>query len=125
MEPPQTISSIAVDRNQLQDCSGGDRSFEQELLHLFVEDTQQHLLRLQHAIAARRFDLARREAHHIKGASAHVGAVTMFAIATEVEARMEQQTLDQSIPLLHQLDVAYQAVIAQTMQWDQELTSLS
>ncbi|WP_299485918.1 Hpt domain-containing protein [Acaryochloris sp. IP29b_bin.137] len=125
MEPWQTHLPPAIDRSQLQESSAGDRAFEQELLHLFVADTQQHLKRLKTAIATQDFDIAQREAHHMKGASAHVGAVTMYAIATAVEVQMRQHMMDQSLPLLNQLEMAYQAVIDQTEQWDQDLTSLS
>lgn len=125
MKPWQTQPSIAVDRNHLQECSEGDRVFEQELLHLFVDDTHQHMIRLKTAISTQEFEIARREAHHIKGASAHVGAVTMFAIAAELEAQMKHVHQNQPCPLLHQLEAAYQAVITQTAQWDQELASLS
>lgn len=125
MESWQPIPPITIDRSYLQECSDGDPAFEQELLHLFVDDTQQHLVSLRAAIATQNFDIARQEAHHIKGASAHVGAVTMFAIAAAVEAQMKENTTPLSLPLLSQLEAAYQDVVAQTKQWDQEPTILS
>ena len=116
---------MSIDRSLLHEYSDGDRDFEQELLHLFVDDTQQHLASLKAAISNQNFDIATREAHHIKGASAHVGAVAMFAIATEVEALIKQKITPPSLPLLSQLETAYQDVIAVTEQWDQESTALS
>lgn len=120
-----SITPISIDRSLLHEYSDGDRDFEQELLHLFVNDTQQHLASLKAAISNQNFDIATREAHHIKGASAHVGAVAMFAIATEVEALIKQKITPPSLPLLSQLETAYQDVIAVTEQWDQESTTLS
>lgn len=120
-----SITPISIDRNLLHEYSDGDRDFEQELLHLFVDDTQQHLARLKAAISSQNFDTATQEAHHIKGASAHVGAVAMFAIAAEIEALIKQKRTPPSLPLLSQLETAYQDVIGMAEQWDQESTPLS
>ncbi|KAI9131511.1 Hpt domain-containing protein [Acaryochloris sp. CCMEE 5410] len=119
-----SITPISIDRTLLHEYSDGDRNFEQELLHLFVDDTQQHLARLKAAISNQNFDMATREAHHIKGASAHVGAVAMFAIAAEIETLIKQKSTSPSL-LLSQLETAYQDVIGMTEQWDQESTTLS
>ena len=116
--------SLPIDRSQLQECSEGDRVFEQELLTLFVEDTQQHLGRLQVAIATQDVQTAQREAHHIKGSSAHIGAQVMFTLATAIEDHMKQQTTLPD-PLLSQLATAYQEVVALTEQWYPESTRLS
>lgn len=120
-----SITPISIDRTLLHEYSDGDRSFEQELLHLFVDDTQQHLANLKAAISDQNFDIATQEAHHIKGASAHVGAVAMFAIAAEIETLIKQKSTSPSLPLLSQLETAYQDVIGMTEQWDQESTTLS
>lgn len=116
--------SVPIDRNQLQECSEGDRAFEQELLTLFVDDTQQHLERLQVAIANQDVQTAMREAHHIKGSSAHIGAQVIFTLATAIEDHMKQQTTLPE-PLLSQLAMAYQDVVALTEQWYPESTRLS
>lgn len=121
----RSIPAVVIDQQQLQEYSGGDRVFEQELLHLFVEDTQHHLVALSVAIADQDFEVARREAHYIKGASAHVGALAMSAISAVVEDHMKQQTSPIPEFLLDQLVTAYQDVILQTEQWDQDLTALS
>jgi len=124
MKSWQSFTTLTIDQSLLHEYSEGDRSFEQELLHLFVEDTQQHLARLRAAISTHNFDIAKRQAHHIKGASAHVGAVTMVAIATEIEAQINQQTAPPPLLLLTQLEAAYQDVITVAEQWDQESTPL-
>ncbi|WP_299411319.1 Hpt domain-containing protein [Acaryochloris sp. IP29b_bin.148] len=107
-----------IDPNQLQEYSDGDRAFEQELLELFVEDTHRHLVQLRHAIATQAFEAARQEAHHIKGASAHVGAIAMSKLAATLETHAKQQTAP--APLLGQLEQAYQQVMQQAEQWGQD-----
>lgn len=125
MKPWPSITPNSIDRNLLHEYSDGDRNFEQELLHLFVDDTQQHLTSLKAAISNQNFDIATREAHHIKGASAHVGAVAMSAIAAEIETLIKQKSTSPSLPLLNQLETAYQDIIGMAEQWDQESTTLS
>lgn len=124
MDPWLSLPKIVIDRSQLQEFSEGDQAIEQELLHLFVEDTQEHLTRLHLAIAHQAFEEARREAHHIKGASAHVAALTMFAIAAELEDQLQQQPSPLPLTLLKHLETAYQNVIDQIEQWDQESATL-
>lgn len=124
MDPWPSLPEMIIDRKQLQEFSEGDRAIEQELLHLFVRDTQEHLTHLRLEIANQDFEEARREAHHLKGASAHVAALVMFAIATEVENQLQQQRSPFAMTLLEQLATAYQNVMNQIEQWDQESTAL-
>ncbi|NJK42156.1 MAG: Hpt domain-containing protein [Acaryochloridaceae cyanobacterium SU_2_1] len=98
-----------IDHHQLQEYSQGDLVFEQELLALFIADTQQHLEQLQGAVTQQEWETAREVAHHIKGASGHVGAQVMSRIAAQLETQSQQQ---QPLDLLFQdLQTAYTAVI--------------
>ena len=49
----------------------------------------------------------------------------MFAIAAEIETFIKQKSTSPRLPLLSQLETAYQDVIGMTEQWDQESTTLS
>lgn len=74
-----------IDWNQLRDLSGGDRAFEQELLQIYLQDVLHQLQRLQQATADGKLPLVREIAHHIKGASANVGAFSISSLAATIE----------------------------------------
>lgn len=97
-----------IDYQLLQEYSQGDLAFEQELLALFMQDTQQYLQQLEQAIMAQDWQTVQEAAHHIKGASGHVGAQAMSRIATAIETHsQQQQALDQ---LFQDLQTAYAEV---------------
>ena len=73
------------DREQLEHLAGGDKAFENELLQLFVGDTENSLSQLDAAISSDSRDAVQSLAHYIKGASANVGAVGMSQTAAQLE----------------------------------------
>ncbi|HEY9881133.1 MAG TPA: Hpt domain-containing protein [Leptolyngbyaceae cyanobacterium] len=80
-----TKQDIEIDWEQLHELSGHDAAFEQELLQLFIEDSLAQLTHLQQAWSQENFPGMRRIAHHIKGASANVGAVQISQSAAQIE----------------------------------------
>lgn len=92
-----------LDWEQLHQLSDNDEAFELELLHIFVEDAGDHLVALETAIAQRNFHDLEHAAHHIKGASANVGLVTMSAIADQIEQQARQHQLQDSAEQLTKL----------------------
>jgi HPt (histidine-containing phosphotransfer) domain-containing protein len=94
---------MGMDWQRLHDLSGGMREFEQELLAIFVDDTQSHVEAMERAIVAQDFTTLATEAHHIKGASANVGAVPMQEIALFLEQQAHQQGLAHTSEALAQL----------------------
>jgi HPt (histidine-containing phosphotransfer) domain-containing protein len=83
-----------INWNQLHDLSGHDPAFERELLQIFLQDTQTQLARLEAAWAIGDFVEVRLTAHHIKGASANVGAVTLAKWAAQIETAAREQQPD-------------------------------
>lgn len=112
----QMLATMGMDWERLRDLSGGVAEFERDLLVIFVEDTQVHIDAATAAIATQNFAQLTREAHHIKGASANVGAVPMQQTAAQLEQQAKQQTLDQVDELLAALQAWLMALRAYVQQ---------
>ena len=91
-DPSDEQEDLPLHWQYLHDLSGDNPEFELELLSIFVEDTQLHLDALKHAIVTQDFVTIAQETHHVKGASANIGAVPMQAAALKLE---QQAKLDQ------------------------------
>lgn len=100
-----------IDLIYLEEYSGGDQAFEQEILTLFVADVQHQISEIQTAYQHQDWPTLRQSAHQLKGASGNIGARTLQHLAAEIEASSLPQS---TVPtLLAQLEVAYEAVLAQ------------
>lgn len=94
MEDPQlTALDLHIDWQSLQKLSEGNAEFEVELLKIFVQDSGEHLRLLEKAIADSRFDDIEQIAHHLKGASANVGAFVVQDAANQLEQQARRQLL--------------------------------
>lgn len=85
---------LHLDLEHLHQISDDSPEFELELLQIFIEDSQTHLEALKRAIAANDLYQVERIAHHIKGASANVGANMMQLCAEQLEERSRQNRLE-------------------------------
>lgn len=79
------LLDLPIDWEHLHQLSEDNPEFELELLQIFVEDTQSHLEIVKVAIENSEFPQIVREAHHLKGASANVGATAMYLAAETLE----------------------------------------
>lgn len=73
------------DASRLQEMSGGDTGFEQEILGMFFEDSQEMLDAIATKLAEHDFDTIRRTAHSLKGSSANLGALGVQKAAARLE----------------------------------------
>ncbi|MCF4966563.1 GAF domain-containing protein [Nostoc sp. CMAA1605] len=89
--PKIEIENIPIDWQQLQQISENDHDFSMNLLQLFVEDTESRLELIKLAITTNDFHQLAQQAHHIKGASANVGATTMYAAVDQIEQLAQKQ----------------------------------
>jgi PAS domain S-box-containing protein len=101
-----------IDWEYLHQISENNEEFELELLQIFVEDTQVHLQGVKRAIASHNFQQFERETHHIKGASANIGAASMRVIAEKLEQLARSQQLEESQDLLAQLEQSFNRIQA-------------
>ncbi|MGF1600418.1 MAG: Hpt domain-containing protein [Thermosynechococcaceae cyanobacterium] len=126
--------SDPINRNRLQEYSGGEIEFEIELLNLFIEDAQQHLDTIDVAIssaikptegaaegdyseglAGSNLETIYQEAHHLKGASGTIGAERFEAISTQLEQAARQG--QPCIQHLCALKIAFAELTIQVSQW--------
>lgn len=125
-------SSTPIDPQRLQEYSGGDIEFEQELLELFITDAEQHLQAIEEAVGhvamlqvadskesniSPSLEIIRQEAHHLKGASGNIGAYSFQAIATQLEQDAKQGIMASYASQLSHLKNAFAEVITQVRQW--------
>ncbi len=95
---------LPLDWHHLHEVSGDDPEFETELLQMFVADAQEHIDAVKEAIKNQDFDKLGREAHHLKGSSANVGATPMQLVAQKLELQIHQQKLEGSAEYISQLE---------------------
>lgn len=93
-----TPLAACLDLDRLDQLSDGNWDFAQELIQLYLEDTELQMKLLQQAIDQNNCSQIEQLAHHIRGASANIGAGEIEQITAVMEqvARQEQQ-----IPLSH------------------------
>ncbi|MBW4687255.1 MAG: response regulator [Komarekiella atlantica HA4396-MV6] len=77
--------SLPIDWEHLHQLSENNAEFEFELLQIFIEDIQPRLEIIKIAIATNDFEQIAQQAHHLKGASANIGATTMHLAADKLE----------------------------------------
>lgn len=104
------IPNLEMNWEHLHCLADGNQEFELELLHLFLEDTQVHLERARFAIVNQDFALLEQEAHHMKGASANVGATPIRTAATQLEQQGKQQQLADATDLLAEIEAALRLI---------------
>ncbi len=76
---------LPIDWEHLHQLSENNAEFELELLQIFVEDIQPRLEAVKQAIDKSDFEKIAHEAHHLKGASANIGATAMHLAAETLE----------------------------------------
>ncbi len=96
---------LLIDWEYLHNVSEGDTEFELELLQILIEDAPARLQATKAAIAAHDFELIGQEAHHLKGASATVGALSMLLAAEKLEQLARYQHLEGAVDLVSELEV--------------------
>ena len=89
--PTTNPNLLDLDWEHLHEISDGDADFELELLQMFVEDAQTHIDAVKEAVEQNDWQKLGREAHHLKGASANVGAKPMQLAAQTLEQMVHQQ----------------------------------
>jgi HPt (histidine-containing phosphotransfer) domain-containing protein len=97
-----------INWRQLHELSGNDQAFEQELLQIFLEDSHEQMGHLNAAWAAGDLNQVRLVAHHIKGASANVGAVAIARWASQIEADARSGTAAPIAAALNELSQSLQ-----------------
>lgn len=98
------LLDLPIDWEHLHQLSEYDSEFELELLQMFVEDTQLHITATKAAITAHDFQQLAKEAHHLKGTSANLGATTMYRAAEQLEQLALTQDNQGTMQLILELE---------------------
>ena len=100
----QDRSELEIDWQYLDEMSGGNAEFKQELLAAFLESCPEHVEALKIAISQELYIEVEREAHFIKGSSAAIGITGIAKIADQLESQSKNKQLSKnSLALLQQI----------------------
>ncbi|MFB2924290.1 response regulator [Aerosakkonema funiforme] len=121
--PVQAVAREAAtlpdfDWEHLHKISENNEEFELELLQMFVEDAQAHLELTKDAIANRNFNQIQRGCHHLKGASANIGATAMNAAASQLEKLARSQQLEGTAELLTEFQASLNRIQDLLKKWE-------
>ncbi|GAC1478441.1 MAG: hypothetical protein NVS2B14_19590 [Chamaesiphon sp.] len=97
-------NALDLDWEHLHQLSEDNTEFELELLQMFVEDVPTHLQAAEVAIANNDFQQLEREAHHLKGSSANVGATVMRVSAEKLEQMARQKHFEGATNVISDLE---------------------
>lgn len=104
--PPLDLLRQQIDWEQLHRLSDDSSEFEWELLQVFTADSCVYLAQLKQAIARQDYWRIEQDAHHIRGASANIGAVSMQTAAAALEQQARAQQLEDCDRWIHTLETA-------------------
>jgi signal transduction histidine kinase/CheY-like chemotaxis protein len=100
----------ALDRQVLDDITGGDKAESQRLLEEFVQTAAHDADLLQQALQRGDTAAALREVHRLKGAARLVGAQALAELASGLELQLRQPAAGAPLPDLQRLLDAVQAL---------------
>jgi two-component system, NarL family, sensor histidine kinase EvgS len=97
--PQASMPPIPLDKNVLNEITGGDLNETRLLLEDFLQATEQDTAAMQHAREQGDLIQLGREAHKIKGAAKLVGAIELAQAAIELELASKSEDWSQLFPL--------------------------
>ncbi len=97
-------SSLPVNLTRLEEVTRGNKSRQQRLLEIFVENAQTDIQAIALAIPINDYSTLEQKAHRLKGSSANVGVTYISDLAAELEILLHNQTLSTATVLLDAID---------------------
>jgi HPt (histidine-containing phosphotransfer) domain-containing protein len=85
-----------VDYPSVLERIGGDKSFLEELLNLYIEDFSEKYGRLQRAIEQKKFDLIHELGHSLKGSSANLSLTFLQETASHMEVAGRERNAEKA-----------------------------
>ena len=95
-----SIETLAMLKEVMED------SFN-ELIEMYITDSQNRIKSLSEACAANDSESVRREAHSLKGSSGNIGASIMAELTKQVEDKGREETLEGVDELIVQIEEEY------------------
>jgi len=97
-------STFPVNLARLEEVTRGNKSRQQRLLQIFVENAQTDIQAIALAIPINDYSTLEQKAHRLKGSSANVGVTYISDLAAELEILLHNQTLSTATVLLDAMD---------------------
>ena len=85
----------------------GEADLLEKVVGIYLDETPDLIIRLRDAVSAGDFEQLRRTAHALKSSSAHIGAISLSAIAREMEMRGRQKSIEGITQLLTLIEQYY------------------
>jgi HPt (histidine-containing phosphotransfer) domain-containing protein len=104
--PDKTV----LDLWRLQEAFEDDVTGIADLLEMALQTGQKHRRALEDGLAAHDASVVARAAHGIKGSAGTIGATTVYALATELDARARTGDLDGARERIDAIGAAYAQV---------------
>ena len=104
-----------IDYERIEDATGGDREFLEELVDIFLTDADERVEELKDALSKGEADAFSRTAHKLKGSSANMGAVRLTDIARDMESLGKTESLSGAHELMQPLQEEL-VLVRQTLQ---------
>ncbi len=82
-----------------------------ELIEMYISDSQIRIKSLNEAYAANDSECIRREAHSLKGSSGNIGASIMAELTKQIEEKGREGVLDGVDQLIDQVEEEYKELI--------------
>lgn len=92
-----------IDYERIEDATGGDREFLEELVQIFLTDADERIEELKDALLKGEAESFSRTAHKLKGSSANMGAVRLTDIARDMESIGRSASLNGAVELMEPL----------------------
>ncbi len=102
-EEPVSNMQGPIDYERIEDATGGDREFLEELVEIFLTDASERVEELKDALSRGEAETFSRTAHKLKGSSANMGAVRLTDIARDMENLGKTSSLNGAEALMEPL----------------------
>lgn len=116
LDAPETLDRSTLERLHATAQATSPAMLEQ-ILAAFVDDSQQRIEAMRTSIKRRDFDVLRRAAHELKGASGVVGAQQMMRCCGKLQELAEQRSVDGAESLLDRLEANFMEVREALTAW--------
>jgi HPt (histidine-containing phosphotransfer) domain-containing protein len=93
-------SLVEIDWEYLEEISGGNVTFKQELLQAFVSSLPEHIESLAIAISQQQYSIVEHDAHFVKGSSAALGITGIAKLASILEETSKNGKLPDNAKVL-------------------------
>lgn len=101
-------SSGPIDLSSVLERIGGDGSFLQELIDIYIDDFIEKYAQIKQAIEQGDFDTIKEAAHNLKGASGNLGLNALQNTSYSLELSGKEKNIDRARQSLHRLGEEFQ-----------------